>query len=1351
MENQAPPSSPPRPPEKKRPGAPELLHRIRSLVPQAMLRDRALAARRLRELGDRFGLAGRRQGGRGDRKSALAPGSPKAQALLEQLAALEERLRQSAAEHEARRRNRPHVRVPRALPIAAKGQEIVQAIRRQPVLIISGETGCGKSTQIPKLCLEAGRGVAGTVACTQPRRIAAVTIANRIAEELREPLGRSVGYKIRFQDRAPREAYIKIMTDGMLLAETQSDHNLLEYDTLIIDEAHERSLNIDFLLGLARTILPARPELKVIITSATLDIEKFVEAFNHPPVIHVGGRLYPVDVEYMPPESFSKDMDESDYVEMAVRAADRLKSRRPAGDILIFMPTEQDILETCERLEGKHYAGTAILPLYARLPAHEQGRVYSVTGPKIVVATNVAETSLTIPGIRYVIDTGLARISQYQPGTRIHSLPISPISQASADQRKGRCGRVQEGLCVRLYTREDYEARPRFTPPEILRSNLAEVILRMIYLRLGDPNAFPFVERPNPKNVKDGYEALQELGAATGSGREAELTPLGRRMAPIPLDPRISRMLLEAHREQCLEEVAVIASALSIRDPRERPPDKAGQADQAQAGFRHPDSDFLTLLNVWHEYHGAPGSPLSASRQRRFCHERFLSPGRMREWGFVHDQILSILEEQGVPAGPARRREISPPVYAAIHRSVLTGFLSNIAVHKEKSIYQAAKGREVMLFPGSTLFGKARPWIVAAEIVKTARLYARMAARIDPIWLEELGGEQCLYSYSEPRWDMDHGEVRAKERVTLYGLEIVKDRDVAYGPKNPDEAHKVFIARALVEGRVKDPPEFHRHNLALQNRVAAMEEKLRRRNIMVDERAIADFYSRRLAGVFSLRGLEERIQKMRSDGFLRMAEKDVWLAPPDPAELALYPDSFALGDKRFRAVYRFSPGAEDDGLSIRIPSPEFAAIPDTAFEWGAPGYFRDKIEALVKGLPKACRKQLQPVANTVDVIVREMRPVGLSLFESLAVLVRGRFGMDIPAKEWARAEIPPYLKTRIVLTDHAGKEIASGRDPAALRRAAAPSAMPEDSPEWRAARRQWERSGIATWEFEELPETVQVGHFLVGYLGLEPKEGGAAVRLFRDQEEARASHERGVEALLAAKFARDTDFLRRYLVIPEEYTKAALFFGGKPVLEIKMQEKVRAELFRRNIRNRQDYEAYAASLNRAMPEAATVLQETTAGILDAYRQTRDVLQTVKRPAGSSRALAALVQEVRAELDELVPADFMDIYPLERLRELSRYISSLWVRVQRGKNDPEKDKKKGEDVQPFAQALAKLEKEAAKAPPAKRQAVEELRWMIEEFKVSVFAPELKTAYPVSAKRLAGKLKEIGELRAARPTT
>jgi ATP-dependent helicase HrpA len=738
----------------------EIVRRIRSLLSQAMLRDRAAAGRRLSTILQK------------GRRPAESP------ALLEDLGAIEKRLEESVRERCVRFERRPRVHYPGELPITAARPEIVNAIRRNPAVIISGETGCGKSTQIPKMCLEADRGIAGRIACTQPRRIAAVTIAHRIAEEMGEPLGLSVGYKIRFQDKSSREAYVKIMTDGMLLSETRSDPRLYEYDTLIIDEAHERSLNIDFLLGIARTLLDVRPELKLVITSATLDTEKFSAAFGNAPIIHIGGRLYPVDVEYMPPESAP---DDTDYVDHAVRTVEKLKSRRQPGDILVFMPTEQDILEACERLEGRRYPGVTVLPLYARLPGTQQGRVYSVKGPKIVVATNVAETSLTIPGIRYVVDTGLARISQYQPGTRIHSLPISPISRSSADQRLGRCGRVEAGLCVRLFSQEDYESRPQFTPPEIVRSNLAEVILRMIDLGLGHPSEFPFVDRPQTKSVKDGYDALVELGAITGKGRDFGLTPLGRRMAPMPLDPRISRMLLEADKEACLSEVAVIAAVLSIRDPRERPPDKAAQADQAQAVFRHPDSDFLTLLNIWDQYQRARKELRSQNKLKKYCLENFLSFPRIREWGFVHDQILSILEEQRIVPKRRERHEISKGLYAGIHRSILSGFLSNIAAHKEKSIYAAAKGREVMVFPGSTLFGKSRPWIVAAEMVQTSRLFARTAAGIDPEWLEEVGGNLCRYSYSDPRWDEERGEVRAKEKVALYGLEIVSGRDVSYG------------------------------------------------------------------------------------------------------------------------------------------------------------------------------------------------------------------------------------------------------------------------------------------------------------------------------------------------------------------------------------------------------------------------------------------------------------------------------------------------------------------------------------------------------------------------------------------
>ncbi len=1310
------------PPVRRETGqAADIVRRIKRLLPRAMLGDRSSAGRRLNELR-------RRKAGE--------------QCLLEQLSAIEKQLDRSAREVERRGQRKPRLHFPAALPISAKRSEIVRSIRSNPVTIIWGETGCGKSTQIPKMCLEAGRGIVGQIACTQPRRIAAITIAHRIAEELGERLGRSVGYKIRFQDKTPPDAYIKIMTDGMLLAETQSDRRLYAYDTLIIDEAHERSLNIDFLLGIARTLLIVRPELRVVITSATLDIEKFVRAFDGAPVIQAGGRQYPVEVEYLPPESFTPEIEESDYIDMAVRAVDRLKSRRHHGDILVFMPTEQDILETCQRLEGKAYPATAVLPLYARLPAAQQGRVYSVSGPKIVVATNVAETSLTIPGIKYVIDTGLARIAQYQPGTRINSLPISPVSQASAEQRKGRCGRVQEGHCIRLYSQDDYESRPAFTPPEIVRSNLAEVILRMIDLRLGRPSEFPFIDRPQPKNIKDGYDTLYELGAITASGGEDELTSLGRRMARLPLDPRISRMLLEAEEEGCLREIVIIASALSIRDPRERPPDKTALADQAQSVFVHSDSDFLTYLNLWDHFIGSKAASKSASQRKKFCHEHYLSYVRMREWIFVRDQLISILREQKIRWGGDRRAEMSSALYAGIHKSVLSGFLSNIAVHKEKNFYQAAKGRETMVFPGSVLFNKSRPWIVAAEMVRTSRLFARTAARIDPAWLEELGGSQCRYSYSEPRWDGGRGEVRAKERVTLFGLEIISDRDVPYGPKNPEEAHKIFVAEALVEGRVENPPDFLRRNLDLQKKILSMEDKLRRRDIMVSEDVIADFYSRRLAGVYDLRGLKKRIRDAGGDEYLRLDERDLLLSPPDENELSNFPDALAVGASVFPASYKFAPGDDDDGVTVRVPYGQISGIPSEALEWGVPGLFKDKIASLVRGLPKSYRKRLMPLSETADIIAAEMKQTGRPLAESLAAFVKKRFHVDIPAGEWTRAEIPGHLRTRVAVIDPEGRELAASRNLEMLRRAGSIPFDPADSPDWKKARAQWEKEGLTDWNFGPLPESIPAGPFLTAYPGLEPSDHGVNIRLFRSREGALASHLRGVEVLLRAKFSKDVDFLKRYLVVFEEYGKAALFFGGKEALEKGLMDNITKEIFRKDLRSREEFDAYAETVVNSFHEKSHALREATFRILESYQKTRRAIQEVEQAHRSNRAVGALCREIREEIEGLFPRNFLEIYSLGRLVQLPRYLSALRVRLERGKDDPEKDRKKAESVRPFREALRRLKDDLGnEASPEKRSAVQQVRWMVEEFKVAVFAPEIKTAFPISPNRLAVKIKEI----------
>ncbi len=1370
-------------------------------------------------------------------------GRPVTPQLLDDLAALESRLDASAEACRRRARSLPALSYPHELPITARKDEIVRAIRANRVVIISGETGCGKSTQIPKMCLEAGRGVAGLVGCTQPRRIAAVTIAYRIAEELGEELGRSVGYKIRFQDRTARDGYVKIMTDGILLAETQGDRRLLDYDTIIIDEAHERSLNIDFLLGIMRRLLDERPELTLVITSATLDTEKFSKAFRNAPVVEVSGRVYPVEVEYRAPEK--DEAEDKDYVDQAAEAVEYVRREKPPGDILVFMPTEQDILETRRMLEGRKYPNTTVLPLFSRLPAGQQRMVYTVGGPKIVVATNVAETSLTIPGIRYVVDTGVARIAQYQPGTRINSLPISPVSRASADQRKGRCGRVREGLCVRLYSEADYESRDEFTSPEILRSDLAEVILRMIDLGLGDPLAFPFIDRPSAKAVRDGYETLVELGAIAKSAPNPwALTDKGRVMARIPLDPRLSRMLVEARREGCLPEVAVLAAGLSMRDPRERPPELASQADAVHAAFRHPSSDFLTLLNIWNRFHGEFETLGTAAQKRKFCHDHFLSFPRMREWVYLHQEIRGVLDEQRLWPGKPRETgkgsllphaDVSPALYAAIHRSVLAGYLSNIAAHKEKNVYTAAKNREVFLWPGSVLFSKPPAWIVATEIVRTSRLFARQAARVDPDWLEELGGPLCKRAYYDAAWDRARGEVTAKERVSLFGLEILRDRRVSYGRIAPAEAHEIFVMNGLVEGEVDDPPPFLRHNLELQRRVEAMEEKLRRRDILVPEARIAKLYSGRLPAIFDIRTLNKLVKDKGGDGFLRFTEDELVAERPEAGEVAAFPDTVEVAGRPFPAVYKFAPGEDDDGVTLRVPATLLNAIPPERLEWGVPGNYEDKIAALIKGLPKRYRKHLVPVGEKAAMIAAEMprAPEEVPLFRAVAEFAKRRFAADIPVREWALAEVPKYLRMRVAVTDPAtGRVIDTGRDVELLRKklgAADEAPSKVESPAWRQAEREWERTGLIDWIFGDLPERIAVGTSLTAYPALvvekgEVKspfsEGAVAVRLFPTREEAEAAHRQGVRRLLMRKFGKDLAFVRRYHKIPAEYERAALAFGGREKLELAAEAALAREVFERGIRTEVEFRAYEAEVGRTLFDKGHVLTQTVLRILELNRALRSELAGKATPgreriltsplSGKDRAekkggvgapadlaqkkwqnedltpsyarprepvVPAYYEEIARDLDRLLPADFLEVYPIDRVTRIPRQLEAFKIRLGRARIDPEKDKAKAAQVEPYEFALDRLETEVAEGgatrgtvpmagtvpsyrqrtadekgmvpamgavPPEKRQAVEELRRMVEEFKISLFAPEIKTAFPISAVRLARKIKEIGEI-------
>jgi len=1276
-----------------------------------------------------------------------------------------------------RKQNLPRFSYNPSLPITDRQGDIIDAISKNQVVIISGETGSGKTTQIPKFCLAAGRGIAGKIGCTQPRRIAATTVAHRIAEELEEKIGRSVGYKIRFKDKTRHDSYIKIMTDGILLAETLSDRYLNEYDTIIVDEAHERSLNIDFVLGILKKLIKKRKDLKLIITSATIDTKKFSKAFDDAPVIEVSGRMYPVDIRYLQvgrdfkkqkPEQEPEEKNELTHVEMAAGAVDKLNKEGQYGDILVFMPTEQDIRETCELLEGRNYKNAYIYPLFARLQASEQSKIFSrPPGRKIIIATNVAETSITIPGIRYVVDTGLARISKYSPRSRTTALPVVPISRSSADQRKGRCGRVENGICIRLYSEEDFLSRHLFTLPEILRSNLAQVILRMIALNLGDMSDFPFIDRPAKKSIKDGFDLLLELGAITKEpGRSRSkgasrffLTKKGRLMSKIPIDPRLSRMLIEAKEEGCLKEVTVIASVLSIQDPRERPAEKASEADEVHSKFSDPASDFITLLNIWNAYHDTWRRVKSINQMKKYCRAHYLSFKRVREWRDIHSQISAILEENGLKEKDKKGvfkiatnkngkdiSEVFTPFYTAIHKSILSGFLSNIAVKKEKYFFTAAKGKEVMIFPGSGLFNKSKKWIVAAEMVETSRLFARTVANIESSWLEALGKDQCKYTYLNPHWERNRGEVVASEQVSLFGLIIEAGRPVSYGKINRDEASEIFIRSALVEGDMRRPFDFMKHNKRLIDEIKDMENRLRRRDLLVSDQDIFEFYKERLSGIYDIRTLRKRLKKKGSDKFLQISREDLLIYSPDKNELSVFPDCIDIESNSFECLYKFNPGKPDDGITVKIPSSIAPLVSPETVDWLVPGLYQEKIAALIKGLPKAYRKQLVPVADTVDEIIRHMQKNNNCLITTLGQFIFERFKVDIPASAWAEDMLPDHLKMRISITGPKGEELVCSREKKILAQNVPESVIPD---EFGFVRKEWEKSGVTRWDFGNLSEKIDVKVKNKGtwtaYPGLESDSEtlkSVNLRLFYDHDKATESHKKGVAGLYAIYFAKDLKFLKKSLVIPKEAVPYADYFGGARRFEKRLYEYVIKDLFQKNIRTEKSFYTHAEAIKPVIISKGRKLLEHVMPVMEAYYKTRSaVCDLEKSSIGNNEALSFL-NRLKEELMRLVPKNFVDLYDSMRFVHLVRYIKAIEIRAQRALVNFKKDRAKVKEINAFTKSLDNMLKGLSPMVSVeKKEAVEEYFWLIEEYKVSLFAQELKTAIPVSKKRLEQKRKEI----------
>ncbi len=1240
---------------------------------------------------------------------------------------------------EQEKRAPPLITYPPDLPIAERREEIAAAIAGHQVVIVAGETGSGKTTQLPKICLELGRGTAARIGHTQPRRLAARTVAARIAAELGTQVGDLVGYQVRFHDQVSDDAAIKLMTDGILLAEIERDRTLAQYDTLIIDEAHERSLNIDFLLGYLRRLLPQRPDLKVIVTSATIDVEGFSRHFDDAPVIEVSGRSYPVQTLYHPLQQDGAER----WPEIA-RLVDDIDAGRygERGDVLVFLPGEREIRELALALRRSD--GPDVLPLYARLGQAEQDRVFAQgrrNRLRVVLATNVAETSLTVPGIRYVIDPGEARISRYSYRSKLQRLPVEAVSRASAEQRRGRCGRVGPGVCIRLYSEEDFLARPEYTEPEIQRTNLAAVILQALQLRLGDIAEFPFLNPPDPRLVRDGFRLLTELGAVSEAGR---LTRLGRRMSRLPVDPRLARMILAGAELGCLGEILVITSALSTQDPRERPPDRQAQADQAHARFRHERSDFMAWLNLW-RYFEEQRQALSQNQLRKLCQREFLSYRRLREWRDIHTQLTVACRQQKlrppaeVPAGEN---------YAAVHRALLSGLLGHIARHQEGREYMGARERRLQIFPGSSQASKKPRWIVAAEIVETSRVFAREVAAIEPRWVLEAKPAQLQRHYSEPHWRSRRGQVIALERTSLYGLTLSEKRPVHYGPLAPRESRELMIREGLIPGSYHQHPAFLKHNRALVREIEDLESRSRRRDLLVDEQALFDFYDARLpADIFTASRLAAWLKKdPAAEKTLYMQREDLLARDPGAAIGGQFPDVLEWRDMRLRLSYAFEPGGAADGVSVTVPVALLNRVPRYRFDWLVPGLLREKCIALVKGLPKQLRKHLVPVPDYVDHALEELPRDDVDLFTWLAARLAADAGLPLRAADFQGVELEDFYRMNVRVVDARGKLLEQGRDLAALIERfredtrAVVSARDEHSPA---------REGLTRWDFDALPREWrfrQAGADIVAFPAVADRGECVDIVLCDYPAQARREHRLGVLRLLRLGTAAQCKTLRKQLLRGNDWNLALAAAGllREPLVE-DLIDAAYAQCC--DLAGELPYErgGFAALRERAAAVAAVAseLEHNLAATLAPLGAVRRQLATLPGGAGN-----ATRQDVEGQLERLFAGHFQRDTPAEWLSRYPSYLEALDTRLSRLAGQQAKDGQHQVRLaaltEPLAAVLAARPALLADSPPAALY-----RWMLEEFRVSLFAQRLGTRVPVSQKRLEAQWQAVEDWLKANP--
>jgi ATP-dependent helicase HrpA len=1240
----------------------------------------------------------------------------------------------SIMQAESRANSGARIEYPEILPVSQKKDDIAEAISHNQVVIIAGETGSGKTTQIPKICIELGRGQYGFIGHTQPRRLAARSVAARIAEETETELGNFIGYKVRFNDQISDETQIKLMTDGILLAEIQHDRFLTQYDTIIIDEAHERSLNIDFILGYLKQLLPKRPDLKVIITSATIDPERFSKHFNNAPIIEVSGRTYPVDTRYR--ALAGEDESDHDQLEGIFAAVDEL-SAESEGDILIFMNGEREIRDTAEALNKRNLRHTEIVPLYARLSSGEQNKIFQPhTGRRIVLATNVAETSLTVPGIRYVIDPGTARISRYSYRTKVQRLPIEPISQASANQRKGRCGRVAAGICIRLYAETDFENRPEFTDPEILRTNLASVILQMTALGLGDIEAFPFVEAPDKRNILDGVRLLEELGAieASNSGDKKRLTPIGRQLSRLPIDPRLARMVLEGTKNGCVKEIMIIASGLSIQDPRERPSDKKQASDEKHKRFFDEDSDFVTLINLWN-YINEQQKELGSNQFRRQCKMDYLNYLRIREWQDLYFQLHQSMREMEF------KLNAEPANYQAIHVSILPGLLSHIgAKDAEKPEYQGARNARFNLFPASALFKKNPKWVMAAELVETSKLWARIAAKIQPEWVEPLAQHLIKRSYSEPHWSKKSAAVMGYEKVTLYGIPIVANRLINYGLVDPTLSREIFIRSALVEGDWFTKHSFFKQNRRLLMEVEELEHKSRRRDILVDDEELFQFYDQRVGtDVVSGRHFDtwwKTASKEQPD--LLNFEKEMLLKGDASHITDLdYPNFWYQDKLKLKLSYQFEPGENSDGVTVYLPLPVLNQVEHAGFDWQIPGLRNELVVALIKSLPKTLRKNFVPAPNYADAFLARVTPLELPLLDSLEKELRRMTGVGIPREAWNLAQVPQHLKIMFRAVDDKNRKLKEHTDLFELKESLKEQVKETLS---QVADDDIEQNGLHTWSFGELPQVYQQkrgGYQVKAYPAIVDEKDSVAIGLFETEHEQQRAMQAGQRRLILLNVPSPIKYLHNNL--PNK-SKLGLYFNpyGK-VLDLIDDciscgiDKLIAEQGG-IVWKSQEFDALKEHVRAHLGDT----------VVDIAQQVELILTTAfqinKKLKGKiDFTMAFALSDIKAQVEGLIFKGFATECGYKRLPDILRYLKAVERRLEKLPIDPNKDRLhmlKMESVQQDYQQLLNKIPKSVTIP----ENVKEIRWMLEELRVSYYAQQLGTPYPISDKRVKNAIDE-----------